>query len=63
MTFNLGVTLEEGNVDIDEAIRVYERALELDAVGSATHPPGSLHEPISEALDEARAKKASLSGR
>ena len=38
--FNLGVTLEEGDVDMDEAIAVYERALELDAAGTSTSPPG-----------------------
>lgn len=59
VVFNLGVTLEEGNVDIDEAITVYERALTLDATGSTTSPPGRLHGPISEALTEAREKKRS----
>ena len=38
--FNLGVPLEEGDVDMDEAIAVYERALELDAAGTSTSPPG-----------------------
>ncbi len=48
--FNLGVTLEEGNVDINEAISVYERALRLDAFG------GCHREMISEALADAYAK-------
>ena len=51
--FNLGVTLEEGNVDINEAISVYERALRLDAVGSNISPPGCHREMISEALADA----------
>ncbi len=59
VVFNLGVTLEEGNVDIDEAIRVYERALSLDAAGSSTSPPGCMQGPISAALAEARGKKRS----
>lgn len=59
VVFNLGVTLEEGNVDIDEAISAYETALMLDATGSKTSPPGRLHGPILEALAEAREKKRS----
>ena len=51
--FNLGVTLEEGNVDFNEAISVYERALRLDAVGSNISPPGCHREMISEALADA----------
>ena len=54
--FNLGVTLEEGNVDINEAISVHERALRLDAVGSDISPPGCHREMISEALADAYAK-------
>jgi len=57
VVFNLGVTLEEGNIDIDEAISVYERALSLDEIGSNMHPPGALYGPISAALAEARDKK------
>jgi hypothetical protein len=58
VVFNLGVTLEEGNIDIDEAISVYERALSLDEIGSNMHPPGALYGPISAALAEARERKA-----
>ncbi len=57
--FNLGVTLEEGDVDIDEAISVYERALTLDTAGSSTSPPGCMRGPISAALAEAWEKKRS----
>ena len=55
--FNLGVTLEEGDVDMDEAIAVYERALELDAAGTSTSPPGQFRPMIEEALACAWAKK------
>ena len=48
--FNLGVTLEEGYIDIHEAISVYERALRLDTAGSKTSPPGCFCETIAEAL-------------
>ncbi len=57
--FNLGVTLEEGDVDIDEAIDVYERALTLDTAGSSTSPPGCMRGRISAALAEAWEKKRS----
>jgi hypothetical protein len=62
VVFNLGVTLEEGNIDIDEAISVYERTLELDTAGSNVSPPGLMHDTISAALAEAREKKRSQMG-
>lgn len=55
--FNMGVTLEENDVDMDEAIAVYERALELDATGTSTSQPGQFRPMIEEALAEAWAKK------
>lgn len=55
---NLGVTLLDGNGDIDESIRVLERALELDAVGSDGIPPGAFYGRISRALADARERKA-----
>jgi tetratricopeptide (TPR) repeat protein len=55
--FNMGVTLEENDVDMDEAIAVYERALELDAAGCPTSPPGHFRPMIEEALAEAWEKK------
>jgi hypothetical protein len=53
----MGVTLEENDVDMDEAIAVYERALELDAAGTSTSSPGQFCPMIEEALAEAWAKK------
>lgn len=58
IVFNCGVTLEEGDVDIDEAIRMYELAMELDAAGSPVSPPGFMRDAIEDALVAARAKKA-----
>lgn len=55
--FNMGVTLEENDVDMDEAIAVYGRALDLDAAGTPTSPPGQFRPMIEEALAEAWAKK------
>jgi hypothetical protein len=48
--FNLGVTLEEGYIDIHKSINVYEQALRLDTAGSKTLPPGCFRETIAEAL-------------
>jgi hypothetical protein len=42
---------------MDEAIAVYERALELDAAGTSTSPPGQFRPMIEEALACAWAKK------
>ena len=57
--FSLGLTLEEGNIDIDEAISLFERALSLDEIGSNEYPPGAFHMPILEAMVVAMDKKRS----
>lgn len=57
---NLGVMLLKRDIDIeiDESIRVLERALEVDAVGSNIFPPGVFYGRISEALVDAIERKA-----
>jgi len=51
-TFNLAVTLEEGDVDLDEAITLYTRALSLDSFGM-------YRSAVEEALSIAEEKRVS----